>query len=171
MTSDQIVQALRICVAGECECCPYNVPDDDEKLCVEDLKMEAANAIVELQNKYTDLREAWDMYGGESGITQALQMRDDLAKSVVELRHEIDMDSDIIRELDNERPRWISVNDKLPDEPGKYFVMGQWKDCPIQIWVCEFICIKGFHRGWSNLASNPPVKYWLPIPEPPKEET
>ena len=55
MTNDQIVQALRICVKGVCECCPYNVPDDDEKMCVEDMKMDAANAIVELVKD----RDSW----------------------------------------------------------------------------------------------------------------
>ena len=65
---------------------------------------------------------------------------------------------------------WISTKDKLPEEPGRYLVSGKFYDSPFQIWICDFIGI-GAIRGWSNPARNPIVSFWMPLPEPPKEET
>jgi hypothetical protein len=61
-------------------------------------------------------------------------------------------------------PRWIPVTERLPKRNGEYLVSGKDK-----VWVCEFM-IFGDVGGWCNSAMNPCVKYWMPLPEPPKEE-
>lgn len=65
---------------------------------------------------------------------------------------------------------WISVEDRLPEQPGMYLVTGWYPygDKTPKIWICE--CIKiGSLVGWSNNALNPCVKAWMPLPQPPKE--
>lgn len=59
--------------------------------------------------------------------------------------------------------RWISVTERLPNGNGEYLVSGKDK-----VWVCEFM-ILGDVGGWCNSAMNPCVKYWMPLPEPPKD--
>ena len=62
------------------------------------------------------------------------------------------------------KPHWIPVTKMLPKENGEYLVSGEDK-----VWVCEFI-ILGDVGGWCNSARNPCVKYWMPLPKPPKGE-
>ena len=61
-------------------------------------------------------------------------------------------------------PHWIPVEEKPPNGNGEYLVSGNDK-----VWVCEFM-ILGNVGGWCNNARNPCVKYWMPLPEPPKGE-
>ena len=65
-------------------------------------------------------------------------------------------------------PKWIPVTEQLPEEAGKYLVCGRWREKQTEIWVCEFITL-GRLKGWANYAANPPVTYWMPLPESPKE--
>ena len=62
-------------------------------------------------------------------------------------------------------PAWIPVGERLPNENGEYIVSGKDK-----VWVCEFMML-GDVGGWRNSARNPCVKYWMPLPKPPKEES
>jgi hypothetical protein len=59
--------------------------------------------------------------------------------------------------------KWIPVTERLPNGNGGYLVSGKDK-----VWVCEFM-ILGDVGGWCNSAMNPCVKYWMPLPEPPKD--
>lgn len=47
MNYDELIKALRMCVIGLCEDCPYD-GKNDERLCADGLRMDAANAIKEL---------------------------------------------------------------------------------------------------------------------------
>ena len=68
-----------------------------------------------------------------------------------------------------ETPHWIPVTEQLPEKTGKYLVCGQWRGKPVETWICELITF-GNIKGWTNEARNPAVTYWMPLPEPPKEE-
>ena len=59
---------------------------------------------------------------------------------------------------------WISVNDRLPEYEGDYLVT----DGHRPPWKCRLMILAGF-KGWSNDALKPAVKYWMPLPELPKE--
>lgn len=83
-----------------------------------------------------------------------------------------------------ERDRWISVEERLPEKPGYYFVfllapadeyrkelsyaIGMYFDQDEKLWTDD---------SASYNALLPPsdaryrVTYWRPLPEPPKEET
>lgn len=73
------------------------------------------------------------------------------------------MKREIERMVVADKPRWIPVTERLPNGNGKYLVSGKDK-----VWVCEFM-ILGDVGGWCNSAMNPCVKYWMPLPEHPKD--
>lgn len=58
-------------------------------------------------------------------------------------------------------PRWIPCSEQLPEKSGQYYVSGGNK-----VWICEFLIIPNFIRGWCNDVSNPVVQAWMPFPEP-----
>jgi len=93
---------------------------------------------------------------------------EELQNNVKDLQSEIDMDNDILRELDNARPRWISVEERLPEKSGHYLAVMNGKTGEAyyghesHIWLdpCE---------EWENWTRF--VTHWMPLPQPPKEET
>lgn len=64
-------------------------------------------------------------------------------------------------------PRWISVEERLPDKGN--VVLAMWKG------EIAFARYTPHRLGWYNLASQydspNAVTHWMPLPEPPKEET
>ena len=68
-----------------------------------------------------------------------------------------------LRELD-EKQRWIPVAERLPEESGEYIAYcGEYDG--ICVLYYEILETKGKWR--SKLKE---VTYWMPLPEPPKEE-
>lgn len=65
--------------------------------------------------------------------------------------------------------RWIPCSERLPNEAGKYIVCGRWHGEKPKTWICQFI-IFGDIGGFSNPAENPPISFWMPLPEPPEKE-
>ena len=65
----------------------------------------------------------------------------------------------IIEEL--RKPRWIPVNERLPDE--QQFVLA-WKDEKPKGFVC--ISFWKDNAGWAFKN----ITHWMPLPQPPKEE-
>lgn len=61
---------------------------------------------------------------------------------------------------------WISSSERLPNEAGEYFVCGRWPGEKPRAWICKYI-IFGNIGGFVNSAKNPPVSFWMPLPEPP----
>ena len=68
--------------------------------------------------------------------------------------------------------RWISCSEMLPNESGEYLVCGRWCGNKSKTWICQFIMFCGI-GGFTNPAENPPISFWMPIPdayEPPESE-
>ena len=76
---------------------------------------------------------------------------------------------------------WISVDDRLPDETGRYLAVkkriapddfgGNRSD----IVIIRFFVDEGFRMpvhipDWINKKINEEVTHWMPLPEPPKGE-
>jgi len=60
---------------------------------------------------------------------------------------------------------WISVNDKLPENEEEVLVYDNW--CSAHI-VCFYKDGKWLET-WMNTEIEDAVKYWMKLPEPPKE--
>ena len=97
------------------------------------------------------------------------------------IRHEIVPDSRdhfalsagiaALYEMENGAPavnHWIPCSERMPNEAGEYLVCGIWSGEKPKTWICQFI-ILGDVGGFANPAKNPPISFWMPLPEPPKE--
>lgn len=76
----------------------------------------------------------------------------------------------LIQQLEAQVPRWISVDESLPEK-------GVYKACLAYangfIVVAEWSCNKFGYDWWFHVDGEyePLVTHWMPLPEPPKEET
>ena len=80
-----------------------------------------------------------------------------------------------IRELEAKVPRWIDARRALPDSfSGEVLVIvnGKYKSCEFidAVLLGEFVQSEGWIIGGYEEWEDPQVKWWMPLPEPPKEE-
>ena len=73
-----------------------------------------------------------------------------------------------------ERDRWISVKEELPDIDQDVLVMVHWRDYPEDMMVYG----RRYKTRWylwngelGELIKGFDITHWMPLPEPPKEET
>ena len=78
-------------------------------------------------------------------------------------------------------PQWISVDDRLPDETGRYLAVKK-RIAPddfggdrTDIVIIRFFVDDGFRMpvhipDWINKKINEEVTHWMPLPQPPKGE-
>lgn len=102
----------------------------------EDIVYKAADAIEELSMK---------LHGDEAAI--------------------VGMKREIERMVVADKPRWIPVTERLPNENDNVLIYGEWTGASgtkyREIWLTD---LKGFlHQGYKPIA-------WMPLQEPPKEE-
>lgn len=78
----------------------------------------------------------------------------------------VEMIREYIQQLESLVPRWISVEERLPEKGD--VVLAMWHG------EMEFARYAPHRLGWYNLAtrydSPNAVTHWMPLPEPPKEE-
>ena len=67
-------------------------------------------------------------------------------------------------ELLKEQPKWIPVDERLPEEDGFYLVCNRG----FLPWIAELKTFMGI-RGWCNGANMPVVKMWMPLPKTPED--
>ena len=77
----------------------------------------------------------------------------------------------LIERLESQIPKWISVEERLPETSGRYLVC---ISCPRGEWI-ESNRYDDSEHAWEADApgyhecSTDYVTYWMPLPEPPKE--
>lgn len=67
-------------------------------------------------------------------------------------------------ELLKEQPKWIPVDERLPEEDGFYLVCTRG----FLPWIAELKTFMGI-RGWCNRANMPVVKMWMPLQKTPED--
>ena len=78
-------------------------------------------------------------------------------------------------------PQWISVDDRLPDETGRYLAVkkriapDEFGGNRTDIVILRFLVGDGFRMpthipDWINEEINDEVTHWMPLPQPPKGE-
>jgi hypothetical protein len=59
------------------------------------------------------------------------------------------------------RAEWISVEERLPDENGRFLTVDKIGDMMVCYWEKHF--------GWFAIVCNKnAITHWMPLPEPPK---
>ena len=76
---------------------------------------------------------------------------------------------DALELLKAQEPKWISVKDRLPEKPGTYLCYQ-----PKAADICALNTVRwSTQRGWMGKEVGSRIEgieYWMPLPEPPKEE-
>ena len=74
--------------------------------------------------------------------------------------------AELVKQVETQVPKWISVKDRLPEEPGAVLVVM----CGNAVGVAWY-CNKCFETGSGlRFSAGDGVSHWMPLPEPPKEE-
>lgn len=77
---------------------------------------------------------------------------------------EAGFDNVVVEPLKVQESGWININVRMPEFEGDYYVTDGHKEP----WKCRMMKFRGV-KGWINSANNPAIKYWLQMPELPKE--
>ncbi len=108
-------------------------------------------------------------------LVKRLRMRARLFKQINQMENCImDEAADAIEKLS--KPKWIPVTERLPDEPGFYIVYTDSSYNPIRMLRYGMAAPVSFRNGnnWYDEKGQQIyswlVKFWMPLPEPPKEE-
>ena len=67
-----------------------------------------------------------------------------------------------IEHLEAQRPKWISVEERLPEESGKYIVCTRKK----AVYCTAFRFFHG--KGYFATDKTTHITHWMPMPEPPE---
>ncbi len=67
---------------------------------------------------------------------------------------------------------WTSIDDRYPEQDGYYAVYRQWRVRDVKNHK-EFTCSDVSVTWYSDLSGfgDDTVTHWMPLPEPPKQET
>ena len=76
--------------------------------------------------------------------------------------------ADAIEELS--KPRWISVKERLPGDEFHYVLCCGAKGGMFVGWVSKYMT-NGKATGFVHGGSGRNITHWMPLPQPPKEET
>ena len=68
-------------------------------------------------------------------------------------------------------PRWISVKDRLPEKPGRYLCWFGKNTFAVGASIVPYIPDLHWFASLESLERYENVTHWMPMPEPPKEET
>ena len=103
-----------------------------------------------------------------ASVTELREIAKEAADAIEELQRQIDAWVETERKaLIKSLPKWISVAERLPDEDDLYLVCGVWGSGKQVVDTCEY----KVHDGYFSAAWNFDVTHWMPLPQPPKEET
>lgn len=124
--------------------------------------IERDKAIDELRQYIVDPKKAIsdhpdDIEKFNDGIDTAISVLSTLPTADKELAKDINVHS---------KPKWISVNDKLPEEYTRVLAFMAWK----QITAIEYQNGKWYSIDHLQYLPDEAVTHWMPLPEPPKEE-
>lgn len=166
---------------GHCSKCAYRFAEE----CHEQIACDALEYIQQLELDKQQL---------EGLCSHMNQLRDAAAGRVLKMEAEIDRQRDKIRVLElslqavndgnaalqrenlmleAQVPRWISVEERLPDKMKHVLVFKQRNEhasWPVSMWHIETDW-RG-NNGWSKNIDNGyfDITHWMPLPEPPKED-
>ena len=89
----------------------------------------------------------------------------DTLEYIQQLEHQIGELTEKVAQLEAAQPKWISVEERLPDEPGEVMACLYGRICIV--WYSNR-CFETPSGMVLYVAENA-VTHWMPLPQPPKE--
>lgn len=75
-----------------------------------------------------------------------------------------------IQQLESQVPKWISVEERLPEKSGYYLCwVPKYTTTDVIHYSAKYMAFNAFDTTYIS-ESALPVTRWMPLPEPPKEE-
>lgn len=113
------------------------------------------------------LRDSEDWAAKDGGIPVGLIYRlSQAADAIEELSKQHEAQRQNLIALMNDKPRWIPVTERLPNENDDVLIYGEWTGASgtkyREVWLTDLKSL--LHQGYKPIA-------WMPLPTPPKEET
>lgn len=174
-TSEEIKRGLKLCSHeghGEeiiCEHCPYDSNSCAVLICTRRLSADALAYIQQLENEVSAWKRAFSQIGDDGGVVRReLAHQRELIKKNVEMRRL----EEAYHKLEAQVPRWISVEERMP-EAGNYVLCFcededgyEWHTVGrVQCWDDKWdLDIDTDHEYREK------VTHWMQLPEPPKED-
>lgn len=156
-TPDEIKKGLECCAQSEpCVDCVYD--RRDFPMCVRRMAEDALAYIRQLEAAHrTEYCEDADYDCKRLG---------DARKRIQQLEHHIGELTEKVAQLEAAQPKWISVEEKLPENDDNYLVFTSDKNEE------EIATYYGDGEWLTHDLTNLTrlVTHWMPLPEPPKEE-
>ena len=75
--------------------------------------------------------------------------------------------ADEIERLREQLPKWVSVEDRLPEDDNTVIVRGEDEDDP---WQPVWYDADSYSDGMWGGVSSPQYTHWMPLPSPPEGE-
>lgn len=102
----------------------------------------------------------WSIMDFEDNLSYANQIAEEAADAI-----------EVLSKMETTTPRWISVEERLPlygQDVLAVRTYGDGEKCQEVLMAHIAVWNEGTGRKWWN-ATN--ITHWMPLPEPPKEET
>lgn len=113
-----------------------------------------------------DLQDACDK--AHASMADALALIDQLEREKKDLLEERELNDflrDKVKELEAQAHKWISVEERLPEEEVQVLVYGRiFMDIG---WILD----SKWKSEYINAYDDDEITHWMPLPEAPKEET
>ena len=113
---------------------------------------------------------------GNSTLTCDVEMGRDAVAYIQQLEQDNAQKDERIRKLEQRVPRWISVEERLPDKSHDWvLIIGKWESdggwiVPHVAEYREGIWMTN-GTGWNKIEDlHIKITHWMPLPEPPEEE-
>lgn len=156
-TPEEIKKGLECCMAEECfgekENCPYTA---DPALCVGVMCEDALAYIQQLEAKVEGLeRVRADLTATNMQLSDVV-FKNELFKCRLEEERSV---------FEAQVPRWISVEDRLPEDDEMYLVYTTEHTCAVYRYWGD----GEWETEWGEDASHN-ITHWMPLPVAPKEE-
>ena len=155
-TPDEIKKGLECCcdlMGVMCPYCPYAEDGDASETCKEEMAGDALALIQQLQDQNASLQSL--MVAANAEIA--------------------DLDTEV-EELHARIPRWISVEERLPENDANVLVYAIGNNENSCIAMTSYthnlhgFHIEGWRSPWQYFFHEHKITHWMPLPEPPKEE-
>ena len=164
MSDEEVVAVNRLCCSGghQCHACPLSGSESVEETCFEVERR--VNGLAEERLLYRELQEMTARYQTLEEMEEILasskkKLKEEIAQDEARTPHPSPSATPSPQGEGLEACKWISVDERLPDESACYLVN------IVNHFGLDFVIFTHYTKcyGWGV----PDVTHWMPLPQPP----